>query len=83
MYAHNNSFQHTAHTLLPTCHAPVHTFRQVFFDLRWYLAEIALLTGFIISSKLDNFLGFVANVTKNTVTMVTLAVMYDSLTPGV
>jgi hypothetical protein len=54
-----------------------------FFGLRWYLEEIALLIGFITSSKLDNFLGFAAYVTKNTVTMVTFAVMYDSTTPGV
>jgi hypothetical protein len=55
---------------------------KYFFGLRWYLAEITLPVGFIISSKLNNFLGFVTYVTKNTVTMVTLAVMYDPLTPG-
>jgi hypothetical protein len=56
---------------------------KYFFGLRWYLAEITLLIWFITSPTLNNFLGFATYVTKKTVTMVTLAVMYDSLTPGV
>jgi hypothetical protein len=56
---------------------------KYFFGLRWYLAEITLLIWFITSSTLNNFLSFATYVTKKAVTMVTLAVMYDSLTPGV
>ena len=56
---------------------------KCFFGLRWYLAEITILIWFITSSKLNNFLGFATYVTKNTATVVTLAVMYDHLTPGV
>jgi len=58
---------------------------KYFFGLRWHLAEITLLSGYvyITSSRLNSFMGFSTYITKNTVPMVTLAVMYDSLTPGV